>query len=325
MIRFATEADLPAILDIYGPYVLNTAISFEYSVPSPEEFTERFRSITAQFPWLVWEEDGIVLGYAYGSAPFSRAAYRWSGESSIYLSPQAQGKGIGKKLYTALEAILKAQGYRKTYAIVTSENDASLAFHQAVGFRVTAAMPQSLPLRWAALLHDIGKPDSRTESEDGQAHYHGHAQVSARMADEILLRLKAPTALREQAVLLVEKHMVWFELNKKMIRRWISRLGFERFDDLITLQNADCIATGTAGAEELAHFAEIRRLAKEILEEDACLSLKDLAVKGNDLIELGLQGRVIGENLNKLLTAVMEEEVPNEKAALLRRVREEML
>ena len=142
MIRIATKKDIPAILEIYAPYILNTTFTFEYTVPTLAEFTARFDAITAQFPWLVWEEDGIVLGYAYGSAPFSRAAYRWSGESSIYLSPQAQGKGIGKKLYTALEAILKAQGYRKTYAIVTSENDASLAFHQAVGFRVTAAMPQ---------------------------------------------------------------------------------------------------------------------------------------------------------------------------------------
>jgi phosphinothricin acetyltransferase len=141
MIRFATEADLPAILDIYGPYVLNTAISFEYSVPSPEEFTERFRSITAQFPWLVWEEDGAVLGYAYGSLPFSRDAYRWCAASSIYLAPRAQGRGIGKKLYAALESLLKAQGYHKTYAIVTSANDGSLAFHKAVGFQEVATMP----------------------------------------------------------------------------------------------------------------------------------------------------------------------------------------
>ena len=118
MIRFAKEADIPAILDIYGPYVLNTAISFEYSVPTSEEFTERFRSITAQFPWLVWEENGIVLGYAYGSLPFGRAAYRWVAASSIYLAPQARGKGIGTQLYRALEKILQAQGYRKTYAII---------------------------------------------------------------------------------------------------------------------------------------------------------------------------------------------------------------
>ena len=189
---------------------------------------------------------------------------------------------------------------------------------------VVAAIPRQLPLRWAALLHDIGKPDSRTESEDGQAHYYGHAQRSAQMAEDCLLRLKAPTALREKTVLLIEKHMVWFEINKKMIRRWISRLGPGLFEELITLQTADCIATGTAGPEETSHYAEIRRLAEEILAEQSCLTLKDLAVNGNDLMALGLRGRAIGDTLNKLLTSVLEEELPNEKAALLRRIKEEM-
>ena len=142
MIRFATTADLPAILEIYGPYVLNTCYSFEYNVPTLEEFTARFEAITAQFPWLVWEENGNVLGYAYGSAPFTRDAYRWSAESSIYLAPEIQGKGVGRKLYAALEDILKTQGYRKTYAIVTTANAASLAFHEAVGFRFVASMPE---------------------------------------------------------------------------------------------------------------------------------------------------------------------------------------
>ena len=143
MIRFAKEADIPAILDIYGPYVRNTCYSFEYNVPTLADFTARFDSITAQFPWLVWEEDGRVLGYAYGSAPFSsREAYRWSAASSIYLAPEAQGKGIGKRLYAALEDILKTQGYLKTYAIVTTANTASLAFHEAVGFRFVASIPQ---------------------------------------------------------------------------------------------------------------------------------------------------------------------------------------
>ena len=96
-IRQATVQDVPRILEIYGPYVKNTAISFEYTVPTIEDFTRRFLDITAQFPWLVWEENGVVLGYAYGSRPFERAAYQWSAEASIYLCPEACGKGIGKK------------------------------------------------------------------------------------------------------------------------------------------------------------------------------------------------------------------------------------
>lgn len=140
-VRQATVQDVSRILEIYAPYVKNTAISFEYTVPTPEEFTRRFLGITAQFPWLVWEENGTVLGYAYGSAPFERAAYQWSAEASIYLCPEACGKGIGKKLYTALEKLLQNQGYRKIYAIITTANEPSIAFHEAVGYRHTATMP----------------------------------------------------------------------------------------------------------------------------------------------------------------------------------------
>ena len=133
MIRIATPEDLPQILAIYGPYVRDTTHSFEYEIPTMAAFARRFEDITAQFPWLVWEENGKVLGYAYGSLPFSRAAYRWSCEASIYLAPQAQGKGIGRRLYAALEEILKRQGYQKVYAIITQENTGSIAFPEKLG------------------------------------------------------------------------------------------------------------------------------------------------------------------------------------------------
>ena len=141
MIRVATEADVPAILDIYAPYVENTTITFEYDVPCRRSFLQRFYDITAQFPWLVWEEDGRILGYAYASAPFARPAYAWIAEPSIYLAMDARGKGIGKKLYTALEAILKDQGYQLLYALITEENTASLRFHERQGYSFLAKFP----------------------------------------------------------------------------------------------------------------------------------------------------------------------------------------
>lgn len=140
-IRFAAEGDIPAMLEIYSPYVENTSYSFEYTPPTPEEFTQRFRHHTAQFPWLVWEEAGQVLGYAYGSAPFSRAAYQWCAEVSIYLDPRIHKKGVGRKLYETMETILARQGYYLVYAIVTSSNRGSLAFHKALGYRETAVFP----------------------------------------------------------------------------------------------------------------------------------------------------------------------------------------
>ncbi len=141
MIRMATEADIPAILEIYGPYVQNTAISFEYTVPTLEVFTQRFRNITAQFAWLVWEEDGEILGYAYGSAPFERAAFGWCSEASIYLRPDARGRGIGRALYAVLEELMKLQGYVKVYVLVTSANQPSVDFHLACGYTYTACLP----------------------------------------------------------------------------------------------------------------------------------------------------------------------------------------
>ena len=138
MIRIAQETDVPQILAIYAPYILSSTHTFEYDVPTEAEFLERFRRITAQFPWLVWEENGQILGYAYGSAPFERAAFGWCAESSIYLRPEVRGRGIGKKLNTALEKILTRQGYQLLYAISTAENTSSIAFHQHLGYTFLA-------------------------------------------------------------------------------------------------------------------------------------------------------------------------------------------
>ena len=141
MIRPATEADVPEILSIYAPYVENSTATFEYDVPCSREFLQRFLDITAQFPWLVWEEEGRILGYAYASAPYSRAAFSWCAEPSIYLRPEARGCGIGRKLYAVLEAILKAQGYQVLYALITSENAASIAFHTKNGYEAKVDFP----------------------------------------------------------------------------------------------------------------------------------------------------------------------------------------
>ena len=143
MIRIATEADVPQMLAIYAPYILNTTHTFEYEVPTEEAFLQRFRALTAQFPWLVYEEKGKVLGYAYGSAPWERAAYRWCAEDSLYLLPEAQGKGIGSRLLSALERILFYQGYRRIYALITAENSNSIAFHKKNGYILRAELPDA--------------------------------------------------------------------------------------------------------------------------------------------------------------------------------------
>jgi len=141
MIRPATEKDVPEILAIYAPYVEHSTATFEYDVPCSRSFLQRFYDITAQFPWLVWEENGSLLGYAYASAPYSRAAFSWCAEPSIYLRPEAKGTGIAAKLYAVLEKILRLQGYQVLYALITAENAASIRFHEKNGYRLQAEFP----------------------------------------------------------------------------------------------------------------------------------------------------------------------------------------
>lgn len=141
MIRFATYEDISAMLDIYRPYVENTTHSFEYRAPTEKEFRTRFENYTEKLPWLVWEQDGIITGYAYASLPFHRAAYDWCCEVSIYLAPQFHGQGIGRRLYTALEHLVYLQGYQIIYAIITTENQGSLRFHERLGYRTVAVLP----------------------------------------------------------------------------------------------------------------------------------------------------------------------------------------
>ncbi len=141
MIRPATENDVPEILEIYAPYILTSTATFEYDVPCRKEFMQRFHTITAQYPWLVWEEEGRLLGYAYASPPFTRAAYSWCAEPTVYLRPEARGRGIAQKLYAVLEAIVEKQGYQVLYALICSENRESLRFHEKCGYIIRGELP----------------------------------------------------------------------------------------------------------------------------------------------------------------------------------------
>lgn len=142
-LRLASAADLPAMLEIYRPYVENTTVTFEYETPSPEEFAARFAAVTAAFPWYAAEFDGRVVGYAYAARAFERAAYQWDADVSIYLAPEVQGKGVGRALYARLEEELYALGYCTLYALITAENTASRAFHRAVGYVPRATFPDA--------------------------------------------------------------------------------------------------------------------------------------------------------------------------------------
>ena len=182
---------------------------------------------------------------------------------------------------------------------------------------VVEGVPGELTLRWAALLHDTGKVVTFTRDATGRGHFYGHAKESAVIADAVLRRLKAPTALREDAVTLIEKHMTRLQPDRMLLRRQVSRLGFPMVEALLALQKADMGSKGTGEDDGQELFLKVRQLLEDLRREDACLRLKDLAVNGNDLMALGLRGKEIGLCLNALLEQVLEERLPNEKEALL--------
>ncbi len=135
-IRLAEAADASALLAIYAPYVTDTAITFEYEIPSIEEFTRRITATLKEYPYLVAEsEQGELLGYAYAHAYKERAAYNWSVEVTVYLSEKAKGQGIGKKLYQALETELSKQNILILTACITGGNTHSIQFHEKLGYQ----------------------------------------------------------------------------------------------------------------------------------------------------------------------------------------------
>lgn len=133
-LRIAEPTDGASCAEIYRPIVEETWISFETEAPSPAEMSRRIEATLLRFPWLVATEAGDVLGYVYASSHRERAAYRWSVDVTAYLAQSARGKGLGRRLYRSLLAILQRQGFRSAFAGIALPNAASEGLHRAVGF-----------------------------------------------------------------------------------------------------------------------------------------------------------------------------------------------
>ena len=134
LVRDATAADADACRAIYAPYVRDTVISFESEVPTEAEMAARIAAAAATHAWLVLEDDGEVVGYAYGGSFASRAAYQWACEVSVYMELGRRRTGGGRALYEALLARLAERGFHMAVAGMTLPNDASVALHRAMGF-----------------------------------------------------------------------------------------------------------------------------------------------------------------------------------------------
>lgn len=137
-VRIAATSDAAKILQIYSPYILTTAVSFETDVPSVKDFEGRIKKCLTRYPWVVCEAGKEMAGYAYASVHREREAYQWTCECSVYLHPDYKGKGIGHILYKTLFQILKIQGFINLYAGITLPNEASVKLHEKCGFHLFA-------------------------------------------------------------------------------------------------------------------------------------------------------------------------------------------
>lgn len=148
-IRTAEPEDAAKLLEIYAPYVRETAVTYEYTVPSREEFASRIRRTMEKYPYLVAEQDGEILGYAYAGAFHPRAAYAWDAEMSIYIKKDRKRSGIGKALYETLEKILAEQNILNVYACIACPEKEdeyltkdSIRFHERMGYRIVGEFPE---------------------------------------------------------------------------------------------------------------------------------------------------------------------------------------
>ncbi len=182
----------------------------------------------------------------------------------------------------------------------------------------------SLDVRLAILLHDVGKPHCYTEDADG-GHFKGHADHSVRLSEQLLRRLRFDNATVAKVLTLVRYHDVPIIPETKYVKRAILRFGEEGLFDFLEVFRCDRLAHHPDHCELPEFLSAVPRLVEEIREENACLSLKALAVNGEDLLSLGYRpGRALGETLNALLSAVIDEELPNEREALLAHAEEQL-
>lgn len=137
-IRNAQVEDAANLVAIYAPYIEKTAITFETQVPTVEDFKNRIKKTMKKFPYLVAIEEGQIVGYAYASTYYARAAYDWTVELSVYVQKEARGKGVGTLLYTALEEELTARGFKNFLACIALPNPASIALHEKRGYEQVA-------------------------------------------------------------------------------------------------------------------------------------------------------------------------------------------
>lgn len=198
-------------------------------------------------------------------------------------------------------------------------HDSTLFVHTA---RAVEAAPPREEMRLAMLLHDIGKPVCRSTDENGECHYYGHAEKSVQIADKILRDLKCGNLLRTRVCEIIKYHDMPLDNSEKTIKRRLAKYGGELFRDIMEAHIADDCAKAPFTLPRTQTAREAIRIAEIIAKEEPCLSLKSLAVNGNDLKQIMKPSALMGEILERLLDEVVDGALENEKSALLERARQ---
>ena len=184
--------------------------------------------------------------------------------------------------------------------------------------RTVGFVPPDAVLRMTMLLHDLGKPGTMTVDEDGTGHFRGHADVSCTLGKTILERLRFDKESTRRILTLVQWHDVPIEQTQKAMRRLLHKLGERGVRDLLQVKRADNLAQASAYHGRQGQIDTLEALLQQALEQDACFTLRQLAVNGRDLLEQGYRGREVGAALQFMLDAVIDGTLPNEKQALLK-------
>ncbi len=211
-------------------------------------------------------------------------------------------------------------------AVIIPEIEPCIGFEQHNKYHVydvwthtAAAVERSEPhpdVRLALMLHDVAKPDCFKTDDEGNGHFYGHEKLSAEMSEKILRRLHFPSKTISRVSELIRYHYVTPVNDEKVVKRLIATLGEENFFLLTEVMKGDNRAKQSSCLERVNTIEAMRKKAEALIAEEHCLKLSDLAVKGSDMIELGYRGKDIGIILNKLLNAVIDGKVENERNAL---------
>ncbi len=233
-----------------------------------------------------------------------------------------------KKLICGIEMSRVMHIYRDVIALIIPDISQTFSYDQnnphhdfdlyTHTIKTVSNLPADPILRFSGLLHDIAKPLTESKDKNGISHFYGHAHIGAQKAEDILKDLRFSNVEIRRIVTLIRHHDGVIEETEAAVRKKLSKIGIEMYFDLLDLQRADNASQKLDSSLRADHNDTLRSIANRILSKDHCLSLSDLAVDGNDIIELGYKGKEIGKALSCLLNAVLNGETKNTKEHLFR-------